>query len=66
MWAMNIHACELAMDLPPVFGQSSAAVQPCKGPLDNPSARDDFELFGGVGYLDDLDCPLTRIAQGIA
>lgn len=38
----------------PVLGQSSAAVEPCQGTLDHPSPGHDGEAFGDIGSFDDL------------
>ena len=35
-------------------------------PLDDPTAGDDFEAFGGIGVLDDFEAPLSEAAKGVA
>jgi len=44
----------------PVLGQSSAAVEPCQGALDHPSPGQDGEAFGGIGALDDLGLKMRQ------
>lgn len=46
-----------------VLGQPSASAQPREGPLNDPSARQDFEAFGAVRPLDDLNRELADLLQ---
>ena len=45
-----------------VLGQPSAASEPCEGPLDHPSARQNLEAFGLVGSFDDLQRELSDLS----
>ena len=44
----------------PVFGETSASVQPADRALDDPSLGQHSEAFGGVAALDDLDVHLPH------
>ena len=44
----------LAVEVLPILGQSTAAVQPSYGAFDDPALRQDDEALGLIGPLDDL------------
>ena len=46
-----------------VLGETAVPIEPCQGPLDDPTARQQLEAFSGIGSLDDLDAPLAKAAQ---
>jgi hypothetical protein len=44
--------------------QPAASSEPCESALDEPTARRDFEAFGGVGSIDDFELPLSHAFEG--
>src|SRR3982750_909222 len=50
----------VAVEAFPILGQTTAAVEPCDGPLDDPSLGQDGEAFGHVRSFDDLHLDLAQ------
>ena len=48
-----------------VLGEPAAAAEPSKGALDHPTAGKQFEPFGDVGSLDDLDVQFSHLDQSV-
>lgn len=46
-----------------VLGQSAVVAEPSEGAFDDQSAWDDLEALGGIGSLDDPNCPTTDFGQ---
>lgn len=44
-------------------GEAAASAEPGKGSLDDPSARQEFKSFCGVGALDGLDGPFPDFVE---
>jgi hypothetical protein len=49
-----------------VFGEAAVPVELCNGSLHHPAAREQDEALGGVGALDDVDCPGAERSEGCA
>ena len=50
----------LAIEVLPILGKPSAAVEPGDGALDNPTAGKHDESFGVIGALDDFSFELRQ------
>jgi hypothetical protein len=48
-----------------VLGEPAGAAEPGEGALDDPAAGKPFKPFGGIGSLDDLDGPFSKLGQGV-
>ena len=46
-----------------VLGEASVSVEPSEGSLDDPAPRQEFEAFGGIGSLDDFECPFADLVE---
>ena len=46
-----------------VLGEAAASAEPGEGPLDNPSAGQEFKSFCGIGALYDLDRPFPDLLE---
>src|SRR5665213_43926 len=58
--------CDSALDgCFEVLGQPSAAIEPSKGTLDHPAARQNLEAFGGIATSDDLDGPAAELGERV-
>ncbi len=49
-----------------VHGEATVAAEPCQGAFDDPAARQDFKVLGGIGSLDDLDSSFADAAPRLA
>jgi len=47
----------------PVSCQASATPELCEGAFDDPPSGENFEVFGGIGALDDFERPLSDPVQ---